>query len=90
MAAVAHPESYDAARLLIEAGADVRATRGTDVEIVLSGAVSGGDPDYNGGPGHALNRALYGAHPEVARMLIENSTNLTLRSGNGHGTPPMV
>jgi ankyrin repeat protein len=43
MAAAAHADSFDVVRLLIDAGADVRAIINSDVEVVLSRAVSGGD-----------------------------------------------
>jgi ankyrin repeat protein len=43
MAAVAPPESFEVARLLLEAGADVHAKRTTDVEVMLSRAVVGGE-----------------------------------------------
>lgn len=43
MAAVSHPESFAAAQLLLDAGANVHAKRMSDVEVVLSRAVNGGD-----------------------------------------------
>lgn len=43
LAAVAHPVSFASARLLLEAGADLRVKRTGDVEAVLARAVSGGD-----------------------------------------------
>ena len=43
MAAVAHPASYDAVRLLIEAGADVRAAFGPEESVMLNRAFFAGD-----------------------------------------------
>ncbi len=41
--------------------------------------------------GHALNHALYGQQPEIAKLLIEHGADLTLRSPTGqHETPPML
>ena len=135
IAAVAHAESFDAVKLLLDAGADVYAVKRPDTEIILDRAVQAGDPrtinlllargaaknpqaasaalstaawlgktslvrslaerggnvNYEDGfTGHTLNLALYGGHPDVARLLIDLGADLNLRSIRGHGTPPMV
>jgi ankyrin repeat protein len=135
MAAVSHPESFAAAKLLLDAGADVHGVKKPGEEIMLSRAVEARDRrtvdlliergaaknpqaasvalqsaawlgdaalvrvladrganlnQSDGFTGHALNLALYGGHPEVARLLIELGTDLNLRSPRGHGMPPMV
>jgi ankyrin repeat protein len=135
MAAVSHADSFEAARLLLEAGADVHAVKQPGQEIMLRRAVEAQDrrtidlliargaaknqqaasvallsaaglgdaalvrllanrgADLNqsdGFAGHALNVALYGGHPETARLLIELGSDLNFRSPRGHGMPPMV
>ncbi|MDP3069476.1 MAG: ankyrin repeat domain-containing protein [Opitutaceae bacterium] len=135
MAAASHADSFEAARLLLEAGADVQAVKQPGQEIMLSRAVEARDRrtvdlliargaaknpqsvsvalqsaawlgdaalvrllaarganlnHSDGFAGHALNLALYGGHPEVARLLIELGADLNLRSPRGHGMPPMV
>ena len=43
MAAVSHTESFEAVRLLVEAGADVHAVKKPGEEIMLARAVEAGD-----------------------------------------------
>ncbi|MGZ8901482.1 MAG: ankyrin repeat domain-containing protein, partial [Limisphaerales bacterium] len=59
------------------------------VELALSaGANINFDGDH---AGHALNFALYGNQPQIAKLLIARGVDLTLRSPRGeHHTPPIV
>jgi ankyrin repeat protein/mono/diheme cytochrome c family protein len=61
-------------------------------EIVETALNSGADLKTDGGhAGHALNFALYGQQPEIARLLIERGADLNLRSPRGeHHTPPIL
>jgi ankyrin repeat protein len=61
-------------------------------EIVEAALNSGADLKVDGGhAGHALNFALYGQQPEIARLLIERGADLNLRSPRGeHQTPPIL
>ena len=135
MAAVVHAESFAAAKLLLDAGADVQAKRTTDVSVVLGRAVIGGDrrtidllvargaakdrkaaaaalraaafagntdvvelllaqgADVNAPDdfvGNALNQALLGEELAAAEILIGKGVDFNMRSGAGHGTPPIV
>jgi ankyrin repeat protein len=61
-------------------------------EIVEAALNAGADFKVDGGhAGHALNFALYGQQPEIARLLIERGADLNLRSPRGeHQTPPIL
>jgi ankyrin repeat protein/mono/diheme cytochrome c family protein len=61
-------------------------------EIVEAALNAGADIQKDGGhAGHALNFALYGHQPEIARLLIQRGADLNLRSPQGeHQTPPIL
>lgn len=61
-------------------------------EIMEAALNAGADLQFNGGhAGHALNFALYGHQPEIAKLLIERGADLSVRSPSGeHQTPPIL
>lgn len=61
-------------------------------EIVVAALDAGANLNFDGGhAGHALNFALYGNQPGIARLLIERGADLNLRSPSGeHQTPPIL
>jgi ankyrin repeat protein/mono/diheme cytochrome c family protein len=61
-------------------------------EIVEAALNAGADIQKDGGhAGHALNFALYGQQPAIARLLIERGADLSMRSPQGeHQTPPIL
>ncbi len=61
-------------------------------EIVEAALNAGAALNSDGGfAGHALNWAIYGHQPEIAKLLIERGADLTLRSPSGeHQTPPIL
>jgi ankyrin repeat protein/mono/diheme cytochrome c family protein len=61
-------------------------------EIVEAALNAGADLNYNGDhAGHALNFALYGHQPAIAKLLIERGADLSFRSPRGeHQTPPIL
>jgi ankyrin repeat protein len=90
MSAVVHPESYEAARLLIDAGADVHAKKTTDVEVALGRAVIGGDPrtielllaqgaakDPKSAAA-ALSTASFGGKTDVVQLLLSHGADPNL------------
>lgn len=84
------------AKLLLEAGLKptqvYRPAQQGHLEIVAAELKAGADLQaHDGFVGHALNYALYGQQPEVAKFLIEHGADLTLRSPEGeHQTPPIL
>lgn len=61
-------------------------------EIVEAALGAGAALNADGGfAGHALNFALYGQNPDIAKLLIERGADLKLRSPEGeHQTPPIL
>lgn len=61
-------------------------------EIVEMSLNAGANLNFDSGhAGHALNFALYGHQPEVAKLLIQRGADLTLGSPRGeHHTPPIL
>ncbi len=56
--------------------------------LLIAGASINDAPRF---AGHALNFALYGQQPEIAKLLVEHGADLSLRSPAGqHETPPML
>ena len=53
---------------------------------------AGANINFDGGhAGHALNFALYGHQPEIAKLLVERGADLNFRSPRGeHQTPPLL
>ena len=62
------------------------------LEIVAAALDAGADLQFDGGhAGHALNFALYGQQPAIAKLLIDRGADLNLRSPRGeHQTPPIL
>lgn len=62
------------------------------IDIVEAALNAGADLNFNSGhAGHALNFALYGHQPDIARLLIERGADLNFRSPSGeHQTPPIL
>lgn len=62
------------------------------LEIVGAALEAGADLQFDGGhAGHALNFALYGQQPAIAKLLIERGADLNFRSPRGeHQTPPIL
>jgi ankyrin repeat protein len=62
------------------------------LEIVEAALDAGADLQFDGGhAGHALNFALYGHQPGIAKLLIDRGADLTFRSPRGeHQTPPIL
>ncbi len=61
-------------------------------EILEMALNAGANINSDGGhAGHALNFALYGRQPEIAKLLVERGADLTFRSSRGeHQTPPIL
>src|ERR1041385_3758376 len=83
-------------RMLLAAGAKPRSVIRPAMmghrEIVETALDAGAGIQIDGGhAGHALNFALYGQQPGIARLLIERGADLNLRSPRGeHQTPPIL
>jgi ankyrin repeat protein len=62
------------------------------LEILEAALAAGADLQFDGGhAGHALNFALYGQQPAIAKLLIDRGADLTFRSPRGeHQTPPIL
>lgn len=60
--------------------------------VVEAALNAGADVNYMGNlAGHALNYALYGHQPTIAKLLIERGADLNVRSPRGeHHTPPIL